>query len=167
MSSMAVVVPSAMVERMTFVDIDKPSNTADEADLAVVARPLEMSSAVPVANVDSSDWSSGLFECLDDVPICLYVAVMPCCAFGHIMAAHFPHLRSHDECCAFLCFSCCACCSCHHTARREQVRVKHHLPARPVADLAATWLCPCLSLCQLARQAKVANPDANLIRLTM
>mmetsp|Transcript_18650 Transcript_18650/g.57332 ORF Transcript_18650/g.57332 Transcript_18650/m.57332 type:complete len:158 (+) Transcript_18650:166-639(+) len=149
-----VVVAVVMEERLAVVT-EAATTEAGPPSSVPCARALPVSPpATAVAVAETNEWSSGLFDCLADVPICLYVCALPCCAFGHVMSAHFSLLRCQDECCACVCFG-----RCHHSHRREQIRAKHNLPARPFSDVAVTWVCPCLSLCQEARHAKATNPN--------
>lgn len=133
---------------------------AVEPDASVpVAHVEETTSGVPVARIEAtSKWTSPLFACFDDLSICCFVCACPCCAFGQVMAAHFPELRSEDECLAYFCFDFCGCSVFYHSRRREKIRVKNQIPEGPCNDSCTTLFCGPAALCQEARQAKAMNP---------
>lgn len=71
-------------------------------------------------------WSSGLFDCCQDKPICCYVTFCYWCAFGNIMSAHLDK-PCRDECCSVALWDVCNGCfgPYYHSLNRGKIRKKY------------------------------------------
>mmetsp|Transcript_38683 Transcript_38683/g.124008 ORF Transcript_38683/g.124008 Transcript_38683/m.124008 type:complete len:192 (-) Transcript_38683:124-699(-) len=140
-----------------------------EAEMTLTATMMSISvvaaEAVTVADVAfltaAGRWSSELFDCCDDVPICCYVASCYYCAFGHVMRAHFgtscASETGHVICWDVFngCFG-----PYLHALKRHDIRNMYGGIHQKRSDCLVTCLCGCCALCQEARHAKAAKPGA-------
>ncbi|KAJ8600878.1 hypothetical protein CTAYLR_006995 [Chrysophaeum taylorii] len=129
------------------------------ADRGVVAEPVLIAQLAYQTSVGK--WSSGLFDCRADLPICCYVAWCYHCAFGHVMAANLGS-KWRDECCSIILWDVCNGCfgPYYHAIKRAKIRAKYgDLPEEPCDDCTTVCFCGPCALCQEARHAKAANPN--------
>eukprot|EP00300_Choanocystis_sp_HF-7_P003815 c12908_g1_i1.p1 GENE.c12908_g1_i1~~c12908_g1_i1.p1 ORF type:complete len:180 (+),score=8.30 c12908_g1_i1:35-574(+) len=63
-----------------------------------------MSHASTTASLSRAPWSTGVYDCFDDVPVCLWVLCCTPCAFGRLI--HEVH-TGKDEACSGECVGCC------------------------------------------------------------
>ncbi|XP_071496580.1 cornifelin-like [Diadema antillarum] len=88
------------------------------------------------------DWSSGLFECFNDVPGCLlglFCGTCYQCCVAQDMG---------ENCCVPICVPGAL------VAMRAQVRGRHNIQGTLMDDCCMTWLCGPCALCQLSREVK-------------
>ncbi|CAL1528090.1 unnamed protein product [Lymnaea stagnalis] len=95
--------------------------------------------------IPKRDWSTSLFGCLEDVPICL--AGMCCSLCLSMKVAH-----DMDEC---LCLQCCVPSS--DLILRVKLRAQENITVFFFNDCMITYCFPQCSLCQLAREAKAVK----------
>ncbi|CAL1528089.1 unnamed protein product [Lymnaea stagnalis] len=110
----------------------QPSNTTNTI---IVQQPGLVSHA-------SRDWSSSLFGCLEDIPICL-------CGFFLTSCLTMKVPRDMDEC---VCLPCCV--PAADLILRVKMRTQEHIPGSVCNDCIITCCCISCAVCQLAREVK-------------
>mmetsp|Transcript_20480 Transcript_20480/g.50314 ORF Transcript_20480/g.50314 Transcript_20480/m.50314 type:complete len:264 (+) Transcript_20480:91-882(+) len=97
----------------------------------------------------SSQWSSGLCSCADDVPLSLLVCAGFCCAFG-ILKRKMGQDPALNCCCGFLCGNPCV----YGCANRGTLRAKYGIESHFLVDCCVWTITPCCAMCQEVRHLK-------------
>ena len=116
---------------------------------------------------NSGQWHDGLFECINDLPICCY----GCCCMYCLFGSNAQNLNNQigclgQTCLAFVVDLVAAIvtgvgCSCFVTMTgRTILRNKYGLPASPCGDCISHCCCQSCSLCQEAREIQHRNTEA-------
>ncbi|XP_043935357.1 cornifelin homolog A-like [Protopterus annectens] len=91
------------------------------------------------ASSQSSKWSSGVFDCCEDMSICLFGTFVPC-----ILACQVA--EKLDECC------CLPYLPGTLLAMRTSIRERYHIPGTICDDWLMIYCCGYCALCQMARE---------------
>eukprot|EP00283_Hemiselmis_rufescens_P003309 CAMPEP_0173433338 /NCGR_PEP_ID=MMETSP1357-20121228/10820_1 /TAXON_ID=77926 /ORGANISM="Hemiselmis rufescens, Strain PCC563" /LENGTH=255 /DNA_ID=CAMNT_0014398033 /DNA_START=35 /DNA_END=802 /DNA_ORIENTATION=+ len=105
--------------------------------------------AAPVKNPAHQAWSSGLFNCHDDIPLCLLVCVGCCCAYG-ILKRKMGQDQATNASFGFIVGVPCV----YGCANRGALRAKYGIKSNLVVDTAVWFAAPCCALCQEMRHIK-------------
>jgi Cys-rich protein (TIGR01571 family) len=116
---------------------------------------------------NSGKWHDGLFECLNDLPICCYGCCCTYCLFG----SNAQNLNNQIGCLGQTCLAFAVDlvtvmvtghgCSCFVTMTgRTILRNKYGLPASPCGGCLSHCCCQSCSLCQEAREIQHRNTEA-------
>ncbi|CAL1528088.1 unnamed protein product [Lymnaea stagnalis] len=101
------------------------------------------------------DWSSSLFSCCEDIPICL-------CGFFLSPCLSMKVAQDMDE---FVCLPCCV--PAADLILRVKMRTQEHIPGSICNDCMIVWCCSCCALCQLAREVKFVKNKTNYAASTV
>ena len=104
-------------------------------------------------------WSSGLFDCFNDINACLCVACCNCCAHGLITQAIAekrgqgdPPFGDFGACFTLCCVPCVS--PCVTMGNRTQLRMQHNLKEDPCGDFLTHCFCQPCAMCQEWRECK-------------
>lgn len=148
------------------VVVSEQPEAGDEAPVVadVAAEPV-VAEAVTVAEVRyltaAGKWSSSIWDCHVDPPICCYVTFCYWCAFGSVMSAHFDDKTCASECCSVCLWDTANGCfgPYYHSVKRAQIRKMYgDLPEEPCDDCTTACCLGCCALCQEGRHTKAARP---------
>ncbi|PIN15641.1 hypothetical protein CDL12_11719 [Handroanthus impetiginosus] len=109
--------------------------------------PVEIRATVPA-------WSTGLYDCFDDVPNCIITSLVPCVTFGQIAEIVDKGSAPCEACAASYavialltglpCLKSCV--------YRSKLRREYNLPAEPCNDCMVHCCCELCALCQEYRE---------------
>ncbi|KAG0546810.1 hypothetical protein BDA96_01G025900 [Sorghum bicolor] len=117
----------------------------------------------PVAGALRQQWSSGLFDCLDDCHICCLTYWCPCITFGRIAEMVD---RGATSCgtsgalyAVIACLTASQCTWVYSCTYRAMMRAQFGLPEAPCADCLVHLCCEPCALCQQYRELTARGLD--------
>eukprot|EP00210_Caulerpa_lentillifera_P006124 g5851.t1 len=101
-------------------------------------------------------WTTELFLCTEDSDVCCRVFWTPCCVYAQQGQLIFEpnKTRYWTDVCVYCLFYLFRCQWALGTVRREDIRIKYNIPARPSDDLIAHCFCHPCATCQESRTLK-------------
>jgi Cys-rich protein (TIGR01571 family) len=118
----------------------------------------------PAKKEPKTGWHTGLYECGNDVPVCLFSFCCTPCAYGMLVEMNLedkadasPPCGNFGACCTVFCLQAyCPCVVCFVTSQnRGQIRTKHNLKVEPCDDLIVHCCCQCCAIAQECRELKI------------
>ncbi|KAK4766083.1 hypothetical protein SAY87_007725 [Trapa incisa] len=118
----------------------------------------------PPTPVQPPQWTTGLFECLDDPSNCLTTLICPCVTFGQnaevLDKGNTSCFCAGTACfCLFYCFGVFCCYTCTY---RSKIRGLFSLPGDQCGDFFVHCLCTLCAFCQEYRELKNRGLDPSL-----
>ena len=109
------------------------------------------------ASLARQPWSSGLYDCCDDIVSCLMSARFPAITFG-LNKERLDGSSACESCCAYFFLHLVCMCCIVHAPMRGALRDKYNLEESGCNDCVAVTFCPCCALAQEARELNYRQP---------